>query len=183
MPDPFIDAQDIVDYLGRGTITDPGMLIALDSACDMCRTIAEQDFNAGTATVSLDGTGGDALVLAHFPVSAAGTVLVNGGTITDYMLSANGLLLRGTAGCNPRPTWPTGRQNISVTYNHGYQSVDLPRDVRVVALSIASRLVVQGVAKSESQGDMSITYSAASTDVTLANEERILKKYRRTRSY
>jgi hypothetical protein len=182
LPDPFIDAQDIVDYLGRGTITDPGMLIALDSACDMCRTIAEQDFNAGTATVSLDGTGGDALVLAHFPVSAAGTVLVNGGTITDYMLSANGLLLRGTAGCNPRPTWPTGRQNISVTYNHGYQSVDLPRDVRVVALSIASRLVVQGVAKSESQGDMSITYSAASTDVT-ANEERILKKYRRTRSY
>jgi hypothetical protein len=182
MPDPFIDAQDIVDYLGRGTITDPGMLIALDSACDMCRTIAEQDFNAGTATVSLDGTGGDALVLAHYPVSAAGTVIVNGGTITDYMLSANGLLLRGTAGVNPRPTWPAGRQNISVTYNHGYATADLPRDVRMVALSIASRLIVQGVAKSETQGDMSITYASAATDVT-ANEDRILKKYRRTRSF
>jgi hypothetical protein len=119
----------------------------------MCRTIAEQDFNAGTATVSLDGTGGDSLVLAHFPVANAGTVIVNGGTITDYMLTANGLLLRGTAGGTPRPTWPQGRQNVTVTYEHGYQTVDLPRDVRMVALSIASRMIVQGVAKSETLGD------------------------------
>jgi hypothetical protein len=182
MPDPFIDAQDLVDYLGRGTISDPGMLIALDSACDMCRTIAEQDFNAGTATVSLDGTGGDSLVLAHFPVANAGTVILNGGTITDYMLSANGLLLRGTAGGTPRPTWPQGRQNVTVTYEHGYQTVDLPRDVRMVALSIASRMIVQGVAKSESVGPVSITYAAGASDVT-ANEDRILKKYRRTRSF
>jgi hypothetical protein len=182
MPDPFIDASDLVDYLGRGTITDPGMLIALDSACDMCRTIAEQDFNAGTATVSLDGTGGDSLVLAHFPVANAGTVILNGGTITDYMLTANGLLLRGTAGGTPRPTWPQGRQNVTVTYEHGYQTVDLPRDVRMVALSIASRMIVQGVAKSESLGPQSITYATAATDLT-ANEDRILKKYRRTRSF
>jgi hypothetical protein len=182
MPDPFIDAQDLVDYLGRGTITDPGMLIALDAACDTCRVIAEQDFNAGTITVALDGTGGDSLVLAHYPVSSAGTVTVNGGTITDCMLTANGLLLRGTAGGGTRPVWPQGRQNVTVTYEHGYEAVDLPRDVRAVALQIASRMVVQGVAKSETLGDASITYAAGASDVT-ANEERILKKYRRTRSY
>jgi len=180
LPDPFIDQQDLTDYLGRDVTADAGALIALDAACDTCRVIAEQDFNAVTATVSLDGNDGDALVLPAFPVTAAGTVLVNGGTITDYMLSDNGLLLRGTAGVDPRPTWPGGRQNVTVTYEHGYTEV--PRDVRMVALSIASRYIVQGVASREQQGDMQIDYATAAGDVT-KNEDRILKKYRRTRSF
>jgi hypothetical protein len=32
MADPFIAPQDLVDYLGRGTITDPGMIIATDAS-------------------------------------------------------------------------------------------------------------------------------------------------------
>ena len=179
---PFITAQEFVDHLGRGTITDPDITFAIDAACDECRRIAEQDFTAGTATISLDGNDGDALILPKFPVTAAGTVLINGGTITDYVLTGNGLLLRGTAGVDPRPTWPGGRQNITVTFEHGYQAIDIPGEVRMVALSIASRYVVQGVAKSETQGDLSITYAAGAGDVT-SNEDRILKKCRRTRSF
>jgi hypothetical protein len=78
MPDPFISTQDIVDYLGRGTASDPGFLIATDAACDMCRTIAEQDFNQATSTYTGDGTGTDAFLLPQLPVTAAGTVTVNG---------------------------------------------------------------------------------------------------------
>jgi len=183
MPNPFIDAQDLVDYLGRGTTSDPGMLIAIDSACDMCRTIAEMDFNAGTATISLDGSGTDCLVLPQRPVNTVGTVtLSSSGTITDWMATADGRLLRGTAGCYPRPTWPEGRQNVSITYSYGYEAVDLPRDVRAVALQVAARMIVQGVAKSEAVGDVSVTYAANAGDLT-ANELRILKKYRKTRSF
>jgi hypothetical protein len=76
--------------------------------------------------------------------------------------------------------WPSGRQNIVVTYNYGYADVDLPRDVRVVALSIASRLVVQGVATEESIGATRIKYAGAATDITLG-ERMILRKYRPTR--
>jgi hypothetical protein len=50
--------------------------------------------------------------------------------------------------------WPSGRQNITVTYDHGYADADLPRDVRMVALSVASRIAVQGVALEESVGDV-----------------------------
>jgi hypothetical protein len=71
---------------------------------------------------------------------------------------------------------------VTITYQHGYAAVDLPRDVRMVALSVASRYVVQGVAKRESQGDLSIDYATAAGDLT-ANELRILRKYRRTRSF
>jgi len=180
MPDPFIAPQDIVDYLGRGTATDPGMVIAADAACDICRTVAERSFNAGTSTVTLDGSGTDTLLLPDLPVSTAGTVLVNGGTVTDYMLNGNGMLFRGTAGVDPRPVWPMGRQNVRVTYEHGYQTADLPRDVRMVALSIASRLVVQGVALEESIGPVRMKYAAAATDLT-NGEARILGKYRQMR--
>lgn len=182
MPDPFIAAQDLTDILGRDVTADPGAIIALDAACDICRDVAEQSFNAATSTISLDGTGSDALVLPEHPVSAAGTVTVNGGTITDFQVTANGVLLRGTAGIDPRPVWPRGRQNVTVTYDHGYAAIDLPRSVRVVALAIASRLIVQGVAKREQVGDVTIDYAVPATELT-KNEERILKKYRRTRSF
>jgi hypothetical protein len=188
MADPFIAPQDLVDYLGRGTITDPGMLIATDAACDTVRTIAERTFNQSTSTVTLDGTGTDALLLPELPVTSAGTVTVAGGTITDYVLNTRlGMLIRKasntdvdyTNACRTL-TWPEGRQNIVVTYQHGYADADLPRDVRMVALSIASRLVVQGVAVEESNGPVSVKYPTAATDLT-AGELRILQKYRNTR--
>lgn len=182
MPAPFIDAQDLTDHLGRDVTGDNGALIALDAACDICRTVAEQSFNAGTATISLDGTGSDVLVLPERPSGTATAVTVGGSAETDFMVTEHGLLLRGSAGIWPRPVWPAGRQNIQVTYEYGYAPIDLPRDVRVVALSIAERLLVQGVAKREAQGDASIDYATAATDLT-AGELRILRKYRGTRSF
>jgi len=180
LPDPFISQQDLTDYLGIDVTNDDGALIALDAACDMCRIIAEQDFNAATSTVAFDGTGTDAIILPYTPVTAAGTVTVSGSAITDYMLAGNGMLFRGTAGVYPRPTWPSGRQNVRVTFDHGYQPADLPRDVRIVALSVASRLMVQGVATEETVGDVRVKYAGAATDLT-NTEQMVLRKYRSTR--
>lgn len=181
MPDPFISVQDLIDYVGRGGTADPGMLIATDSACDTVRTFAERDFNqviGGSAI--LDGSGTDALLLPQLPVTAAGTVTVNGGTVTDYMLNGNGILFRGTAGVDPRPIWPLGRQNVRVTYDHGYADQDIPRDVRMVALSLASRIVIQGPAVEENIGTVRVKYAGPPMDLT-KTEQAILRKYRPTR--
>jgi hypothetical protein len=181
--DPFISAQDVVDYLGRGVASDPGLVLATDAACDTVRTFAERTFNQIVGgTVILDGTGTDALVLPEQPVTAAGTVLVNGSQITDYMLTQEGVLLRGTAGGEPRPVWPCGRQNVTVVCDHGYATVDFPRDVKMVALALASRLVVQGVTVSETVGDVSVSYAGPATDLT-KGEQMILRKYRQSRSF
>lgn len=180
MPDPFISAQDLTDYLGRDVTNDDGAIIALDAACDVCRDLAEQDFNSATSTITLDGTGTDALILHQLPVSAAGTVTVNGTAVTDYELSDNGMLLRGSAGIDPRPVWPSGRQNVVVTYDHGYASADLPRSIRMVALSLAARILVQGVAVEETVGQVRVKYAGPAMDLS-KSEEMILRKYRPTR--
>lgn len=179
MPDPFIDQQDLSDYLGINVNSDAGALIAVDAACDICRDEAERLFNRGTVTIALDGSGTDALLIPNqfLPVNSAGTVTVGGTAETSYMLTSKGMLLRGSAGTGVRPVWPEGRQNVTVTVDYGYDEADIPRSVRAVALSIAARMSVQGVAIEETVGDVRIKYAKASTDLT-DGERRILKKYR-----
>jgi len=79
-------------------------------------------------------------------------------------------------------TWPMGRQNVRVTYGHGYQTLTVPSDVCEVALELAMRMVAQGVAQSETVGDVQIAYGMAADDLT-ANELRILERYRGARSF
>lgn len=186
MPVPFISRQDLTDYLGRDVTTDDGALAAVDAACDMVRSLAEQDFNETTGdTITLDGTGTDALILPQLPVNNVGTVnLIDslGGTtaVTDYAVKDNGVLVRhrGSATTSWWPSiWPLGRQNVQVTYDHGYGTADLPRDIRMVALSVASRLIVQGVASFEQVGQNQIRYGTNATDFT-NGEKMIIAKYR-----
>src|SRR5688500_4621763 len=98
MPDPFISVSDLSSYIGRDVSADAGATIAVDAACEAVRNECGQEINRGTTTFTLDGTGTDALLIPQRPVNAAGTVLVNGGTVTDYVLNSNGILFRGTAG-------------------------------------------------------------------------------------
>lgn len=178
MPNPFISRQDLTDVLGRDVTADDGALAVVDAACDTCRLFAEQDFNFATSTITLDGTGTDALLLPQLPVSAAGTVTVAAEAITDYVLKDDGTLIRKAADTTTAVVWPWGRQNVVVTYDHGYTDDELPRDVRMVALQYAARLIVQGPAISESSGQQSITYASAASDLT-KTERLILRKYKR----
>lgn len=179
MPDPFITTTDIVSYIGRGSAADPAMVMAADAACDIVRDYTGQIFNRGTSTVALDGTGTDAILLPQLPVRTAGTVVVNGTTITNYVLSDNGCLFRGTtSGYYQGAAWPLGRQNVQITYDHGYDTADFPRSVKRIALEIAARTVIQGPLVEESLGPVRAKYAAASTELT-PTERMILDTYRR----
>jgi hypothetical protein len=179
MPNPLIAPKDIVDHLGRGGTADPGMLQACDAASDVVRLVAECEFNRSIRTYTFDGTGTDAIVLPELPVNSAGTVTVNGGTVSDYTLSSNGILFRGTAGVDPRPVWPMGRQNVQVIADVGYDDQDIPRSVRKVALDVAVRMVVQGPLKQETVGPVSASYAVNNADLS-STEMLILRKFRRT---
>lgn len=182
MATPFVTLTDISDLLGRDVTSDAGATAALSAACAICRSEAQQEFNAGTATIYLDGSGTDALVLAQAPATV-GTVAISGSTITDYTTTADGLLLRGSAGSTPRPVWPRGRQNVQVTYSYGYADLTVPEDVCAVATDLTIRTIVQGPAQSETVGDVSISYGVPNARDLTENERRILRRYRGTRSF
>lgn len=179
----FITTTELSDLIGRDVSADQGATDAIAGACEMIRTYTEQRFDLEPAdTVTLDGSGTDSILLPQLPVNTVGTVTVDGGTITDYVLSDNGTLFRGTAGIRYSWPfcWPQGRQNITVTYSHGYGTApsDYPDDLRAVARQLASRIVIQGVASFEVMGDQQIRYAANSTDFT-NGEKMILDRYRR----
>lgn len=185
----FITVTEVSDYLGRDLLTDDAAPLAVSMACETVKTLTEQQFDQMTGgTAVLDGSGTDVVILPQRPVSAAGTVVVNGETLEsdDYAVTEEGLLIRtgGTANwstwssCGPASYWPEGRRNVTVTYDYGYTGGTPPADVRMVALMIASRLLVQGVAQSEQVGDVNARYAVASTDLT-PGEKAILHKYRR----
>jgi len=46
-----------------------------------------------------------------------------------------------------------------------------------VALQLAARMIIQGIAESENLGDQSITYAGPATDLT-TGEAAIVQKYR-----
>lgn len=178
-----ITEQDLTDYLGRDDPDDAGVSFAVESANQVVKTLTEQEFESATSTVSLDGTGTDTLLLPQRPVNTVGTVTVNGEADTDFTFTSEGRLIR-TGGTtysswarNDVPTgyWPPGRQNVTVTYEHGGT---VPDDVRMVAVMIAYRLATQGGAIQEQVGGESRRYAIASTDLT-AGEKAILHKYRR----
>ena len=189
---PFISRQDLTDYLGRDVTADDGALACVDAACDIVRTATEQNINRGTTTGTFDGTGTDTLLLPEMPVSSVGTVEVfelEGTTNTwdtlgtaDYTLNGNGGLhavdRAGTATMGHR--WPAGRQNVRVNYVHGYLDAEIPRDIRMIALTVASRLLVQGPTLFESLGDLNVRYAAESTAL-MPTERFLLRKHRRTR--
>lgn len=188
MADPFIDETDLSEYIGRDVTSDPGALIAIDAACDFCRDISEQVFNEVTDdTITLNGTGTDALLLPQIPVTAVSDVAVldadgdfAAAAVGDFAFTSDGVLYAtDTLGTSTFGSiWPIGRQNIQVTYDHGYADADLPRSVRMVALTIANRLFIQGPHRSESFGDVNVTYSAEATAV-MPTEKLLLTKYKR----
>jgi hypothetical protein len=193
LPDPFVTVDELGSYLGRDLSSDSAGTLVVEAACDVCRDVAEQTFNRGTTTDYFDGTGTDALLLPENPVNSIGTVEVfelEGTTNTwdtvgtaDYALDDNGTLFAadraGTATLGR--TWPRGRQNVRVTYDHGYTvgtAGNVPDSVRMVALTVASRLLVQGPAIFENLGDLNVRYAAESTAL-MPTERLILRKYRR----
>lgn len=181
----FITTTEVGDYAGRDLSSDDGAALAVEMACQTVRTLAEQDFEEITTTVSLDGNGTDTLFLSQRPVNTVGTVTVNGEDVTDYTFNEEGRLTRTSEDEPSFATWartgvssaywPAGRQNVAVTYEHGGT---VPSDVRMVAMMMAYRMVTQGGATSEQVGDVRKAYAAAATDLT-NGEKAILSKYRR----
>lgn len=171
MATAFITPTELSAFLGRDITSDDGAQSAVDMACATVETVAGQVVKEATSTILLDGTGTDVLILPGFPAASVTSVAVADAADTDYVLD-NGMLFKTTG------VWAKGRRNVEVKYKHGHTSSAIPDDVKMVALNLAGRLLVQAPknALEETNGDVRIKYATAPTDLT-ANELRILRRH------
>lgn len=178
---PFIGLNDINEYLRIDTDDDMA-IIACDAASEIVRGYADQTFTlVEDDEVVLDGTGTPLLYLPERPIVTLDSVIQRNADLSvasaatlvsgaDYILGEFGavFLLNGAV-------WTEGRQNIYVTYSHGYDTV--PSDVRMVALQIAARIYDVGQVENESTGSYSATYVKGGAGLT-DFESNVLYRYR-----
>lgn len=150
MPDPFITTEDLAAFLG----VDESELsefadFALDAACEVVRGATGMLINGvEDEEITLDGSGRQMLLLPERPVTEISEITIAGvdDPLTpdeDYRLDSDPLagIVYATNGFWPDGLWPYGRQNITVTYSHGYgYEDDIPSDIRLVALAVARRV-------------------------------------------
>lgn len=162
----YASVDELSDWLGE-TVSGSRPTLLLETATDAVKAIIGHDITEGTETATLDGTGTEALVLPKHPVTAISQVDVDGTTLAAdaYKFIEAGVVYR-TSGI-----WAVGRQNIDVTYTHGFATI--PGDVKAIVLETASRAWRSGAGVSqESVGSYSVTYSRESAGVQLLPQER-----------
>src|SRR3954469_20024079 len=175
------EVSDLEDYLHRSLTTDElGMgQIALAGAKTVIRTFCGQTLDevAGDVVV-LSGNGRDVMILPEYPVTDLTNVVIEDvtfdGTDDDNVrVKDTGLMYRLDGS-----SWDFGVNNITVTYDHGYDDTDEMWDaVKVVSLSVAGRLFEQGGVSSENMGGYSANYFATGPDLT-EGEKCVLAPYR-----
>jgi hypothetical protein len=148
---------------------------ALDAACDEIRNRTCQTLDAVEGDViTLDGTDRQALLLPELPVTAVNSVTIDKDLtteldVTDYVLGFGGILRR-------RKGWPWGYGNITVDYDHGYETI--PADLVNVAIQAARSgiTIAPGGLTSETIGGYSYTRDA--TVATITTYQSVLDPYR-----
>ncbi len=183
-------------YAGiTGSGDDTVLQVLLDAAVAQVRRACGRDLDTGfekaTRTETLDGSGGQTVQLAEWPVSSITSVSLiddSGDTTalasTDYRVNTkNGILFRvgSQYGWYPSdvwgpmtgaeygdaPRWPEGFQNISVVYSGGYDvgAGDVPDDLLLAVYRLVDIAFAQRRAdptkQSESIGDYSYTMKAS----------------------
>jgi hypothetical protein len=187
MPAPFISRSDLAVKMG---LADDALedsekaLQAVDAACDWIRDLTGQEFNRSEDdTILMDGTGRDALLLPQLPVESVASVTVAGEEEWmgySYELHDSGVLMRTWEAFDitvaaSSAIWPKGRNNVEVTYTHGYSDDEFPRSVRMLALERAERIYKgsSGVVF-ETLGQRSVRYGE--TDLS-SSDELIIRRH------
>jgi hypothetical protein len=180
---PFISEEDLEAILGTTVPTDLALTIALDSACDTVRSYIGQRVNfVEDDIIYLDGTGRDAIRLPERPVRAVTEIQEDGVVLAAGTYPDHEWMLRAKSGIVVRQSayWRSGRRNIKVTYDHGWNvtaplDMVVPADLRMATLSCARRIIksvgdtmVPQALTSETIGDYSYTLADLPEDVQKA---------------
>ncbi len=177
----FIEIEDLNAVLRLDLDDDDALaVLVLDAASEIVRAYTNQELDLSeNDEVMLDGSGTTVVLLPQLPVVTVDSVYeddTDGSSSalltvdTDYKVGSNGILFR-LAGA----TWKRGRENITITYDHGYSTI--PSDVRFIAVNVAARLYDHAGVTAETTGSYVATFESASAGLT-EGEKAVLDAYR-----
>ncbi|KAF0646711.1 MULTISPECIES: hypothetical protein [Streptomyces] len=177
MPEPLADPEELAASLGVPA-TDPKLLWALNAASRRFRGAVRHPVSlvAGD-TVTLDGNGQRSVLLPAAPVTAVGSIALDGAVLTvgsDVDWSTDGYLRR-LGGC-----WPDRLRCIDVVYTHGYDPI--PEDIAEVVIDQARALyrIDPGV-QTRTVGGQSVTFGVQAAIGVTAQWAAAVERYQLNR--
>ncbi len=137
-PDDLTNVADVAAYLGQPVTQDSDLIQALVTAASaFIVNWTGCGFASAPCTDVRDGTGRETMVLANAPVTAIGSVTIDGVSIPatsgwpqcGYGFDGTSLYLSGYS-------FRLGRRNVSVGYTAGYAAV--PADVAQACVELVA---------------------------------------------
>jgi hypothetical protein len=192
--EPFISVEDLNAFM-EGTLTGGELLtsIALDGGCQMVRDELKQTVNLVRDDIEThDGSGAEGLLLNELPVLEVTLVTEDDVDLTegtDYVVVPGTGILWRKGGVTWPFHWSRGRQNIEVTYDHGYAiseddvedlsepAVDVdrvPSSIRLAALEAAARVVRAPSLAAVASGITGETLGAYSYSASLGAMQQVI---------
>lgn len=172
--DPLADPADLAVWLGVPD-TDSKLLAALNAASSRFRGAVRHPVSVVDGdTITLDGNGRESLLLPAAPVTAVGSVELDGEPLVDgegFSWSQDGFLRR-LGGC-----WPDRLRCIEVVYSHGYDTV--PEEIAEVVIDQARALfaVLPGI-QTRTVGGQSVTFGTQAAIGVTAQWTQVVERYR-----
>jgi uncharacterized phiE125 gp8 family phage protein len=119
----IITLADAKTYLRISSSSDDALLTdILEAVSDTCERFTKKVWRSTTYTETYSTCDADYIQLRHVPVLSVTSVVVNGTTVTDYVVDKRlGLLRRGTT--TSEYDWLDTFQGVVVTYVAGVASV------------------------------------------------------------
>ena len=175
MSDPFVSAEDFVQFMGMAVPDDLARLQShIDAASAMIRRYCDQELSQVTDdVVTLAGVERPTLILPQRPVTAITSVAESGVTLaaSEYTFTRSGLLRRAN-GVN----WSKG---ATVTYSHGYaEGSDEYKAIAAICMAVAARAftlnkinAAGSVGSSEAYGELLVESRGYAPEVFLSKGE------------
>lgn len=171
---PFATEADLEALVGHAVDTTRATLLLDLAEGEVLAAAGVPVYEQLGEVITVHGTGSDTILLPSYPVTAVASVTVD-GTLVDtdlYTWTRAGVLERVSG------AWTVGRDNVAVTYTHGYPAADIPSEFRLVTLKVAARALENpyGLTQ-ESLGNLSRSW-AAGMELTEAERATVLRALR-----
>jgi len=138
----------ISDYKTIYDITNTSLDAKIASMLDYAQSVADSycgySLEEAVYSSELHDGGVDSIILDNEPVTAITSVLISGVSTTDYLLYKNAKLVYGKlqkSNIDSRKVFPSGMQNVSVSYTAGYTAVTMPSDLKLALVKITRSIM------------------------------------------